>query len=159
MSTGFVDLNGNDTEVKIPHDGSTSGIAWAKIDELGEATAHLVHRYISGDSDILSRYENKSILLSGPKAWTLAETVALMGKVAGRDLSIKELSVEEYTKEKSVKENFGSGDGPREWATSFQAIKEGETAVVSGELERLLGRKPEGFDETVRQMVEPRMPQ
>ena len=53
-------------------------------------------------------------------------------------------------------QRHGSGDVPREWATSFQAIKEGETATVSWELERLLGREPEGFDETVRRMAKPR---
>ncbi|KAG7006617.1 hypothetical protein G7Y79_00013g033890 [Physcia stellaris] len=159
MYTGFFSLDGNGSEVKIPHDGSAPGIAWAKIDDLGEATASLVSQYHSGDPDVVSRYENKVILLSGPRVWTLAETVALMGQFIDRDLRIKELSAEEYTEEKAVKDvlqSHGPGDVPREWVTSFQAIKEGETAVVSEELERLLGREPEGFDETIRRMVKPK---
>ena len=89
--TGFFNLDGNDIEVKIPHDGSAPGIAWANVDDLGEATASLVPRYHSVDPDVVSRYENKVILLSGPRVWTLAETVALMGKLIDRDLRIREI--------------------------------------------------------------------
>ena len=42
--TGFPDLQDLPEELKIPHDGSGPGIAFAKIDDLGEATAKLVIR-------------------------------------------------------------------------------------------------------------------
>ncbi|CAF9929274.1 MAG: hypothetical protein ALECFALPRED_004288 [Alectoria fallacina] len=35
--------------MKIPHDGSGPGIAFAKIDDLGEVTAKLVQEYLDSD--------------------------------------------------------------------------------------------------------------
>lgn len=157
MYTSFTYSKSDNSEFKIPHDGSGPGVAWAKTDDLGEATAKLVHNYYNKTPDVVARYENQIILLSGPEVWTLAETVACISKVMGRNIEIKQVSVEEYTQLPEVRESLqshGPGDDvPREWATSFRAIREGETAVVSGELERLLGRRPEGFEVTLRRLV------
>lgn len=154
MYTGFFDLKRPQSEVRIPQDGSGPGIAWAKIDELGEATAQLVRKYVS--SPETSKYKNKIVLLSGPKAWSILETLQEAGKAVGKEIKIKQVEVEEYVKEPVVVESLGAhgpGEVPKQWATSFEGVKKGETAVVSTELESLLGRKPEGFGETVRAMA------
>jgi hypothetical protein len=64
MYTGFSDLRKPVDEVRIPHDGSGPGIAWAKIGKLGEASSRLVKEY-SDASDNFS-YKNRIVLLSGP---------------------------------------------------------------------------------------------
>lgn len=45
MYTKFFDLKKAVDEVRILHDGSGPGIAWAKIGELGEASSQLVKEY------------------------------------------------------------------------------------------------------------------
>ncbi len=154
MYTGFFDFKAPQDEIKIPHDGSGPGIAWAKIDELGEATARLVKNHV--DSPETFEYRNRVILLSGPKVWSIADTLKVAGKAVGKEVQIKQVSVEEYANEPIVIEQLGShgpGEVPRQWATSSEAVGHGETAVVSAELGKLLGREPEDFEETVKAMA------
>lgn len=154
MYTGFPDLQNLSDEVKIPHDGSEPGIAFAKIDDLGEATAKLVKEYL--DSPGSFKYKNQIMLLSGPRVCTLADTVKLLGKIRGKDMKVKQVTEEVYVAEPRVQQMLGShgpGEVPRQWATSFDAVKNGECALPSVELGRLLGREPEGFEETVKKMV------
>lgn len=154
MYTGFPNIQTPPDEVTIPHDGSDPGIAFAKIDDLGEATAKVVKEYL--DAPGRFRYTNQIMLLSGPRVWSLGNVVKLMGKMKGKEVRLKQATEEEYVAEPRVREMLGShgpGDVPRQWATSFEAVRKGECAVVSVELGRLLGREPEGFEETVRKMV------
>lgn len=65
-----------DEQVKVPCKGAGRGVAWAKIDDLGEATARLVQSYIHGNG--VNEYQNKIVLLSGPKVYSIAETVAFL---------------------------------------------------------------------------------
>ena len=67
MYTGFPDLQVPSKETRIPHDGTGPAVAWAKIDNLGEATAKLVHGYHSGKADVVDRFKNQIVLLSGSK--------------------------------------------------------------------------------------------
>ena len=154
MYTGFPDLQDPPDEVKIPHDGSGPGIAFAKIDDLGEATSKLVKEYLDAPGNF--KYKNQIMLMSGWRVWSLAETVKLLGKMNRKDMKIKQITKEEYMAEPRVQELLGShgpGEVPKQWATSFEAVKKGECAVLSVELRQLLGRDPEGFEETVRKMV------
>lgn len=141
-------------EVTIPHDGSGPGVAFAKIDDLGEATAKLVEEYLQAPGSF--KFTNQVMLLSGPRVWSLADALSLFGKMKGKEIRLRQVTEEEYVAEPRVREMLGPhgpGEVPRQWATSFEAVKNGECAVVSGELGRLLGREPEGFEETVRRMV------
>ena len=154
MYTGFPDLQDLPEELKIPHDGSGPGIAFAKIDELGEATAKLVKEYLDGTTNF--QYKDQIMLLSGPRVWSLAETVELLGTLKGKEIRLNHVREEEYVAEPRIRDMLGShgpGEVPKQWVTSFNAVKNGECAVASVELARLLGREPEGFKETVRNMV------
>ncbi|KAL2016989.1 hypothetical protein VTK56DRAFT_2708 [Thermocarpiscus australiensis] len=150
-----------DGAVRIPHDGSGPGVAWVKRDELGEATARLIARYCgaeeaAGGHPFPEKYVNGTVLLTGPRAWTLAETVDVLARAAGgaaaQQLRIREVSVDEYVRLPQVLAVFGSEEKARTWATAWEAIRDGETSVVSPELEEILGRKPEEFDVTIRNM-------
>lgn len=154
MYTGCPDLHNLPEEVKIPHDGSGPGIAFAKIDDLGEATAKLVKEYLDGSGSF--RYRNQVMLLSGPRVWGLGDVVKMLGEMEGKGLKVNQVNKEEYVAEPRVRELLGShgpGKVPEQWATSFDAVKRGECAVASVELGRLLGRQPEGFEETMKKMV------
>lgn len=154
MYTGFPDFQDLPEELKIPHDGSGPGIAFAKIDDLGEATAKLVKEYLDGTTNF--QYKDQIMLLSGPRVWSLAEAVKLLGDSKGKKIRLKQVSEEEYVAEPRIRDMLGShgpGEVPKQWATSFNAVKNGECAVASVELPSLLGRQPEGFEKTVRNMV------
>jgi hypothetical protein len=146
--------------IAIPHDGSGPGIAWAKQDELGEATARLLVRYVRDPSSF--PYLNQIILLSGPQALTLAETVDILGRVINRKLRIRQVSVDEYLDQPQVKNflSYGGGAGTlaRSWATVFDGIRRGECSVVTPFLKEIIGREPEDFETTIRKLVavEPR---
>lgn len=136
-------------EIRIPHDGSGPGISWVKLDELGEASAKLIASYAK-DSEGFP-FVNGKVLLTGSRAWSLAETAELLSKIAGREIKIKQVSLDEYLKLPKELEKFGSEEVARMWATSWDAIRAGETAVVTPELKKILGREPESFDVTVRE--------
>ncbi len=155
MYTAFFDPKSPAEKVRIPHDGSGPGVAWACIGDLGEATAKLIKEYVDNPGDPM--YINKIIVLSGPKAWSLKETVDLLGRLAGKKVSIEQVSFDEHATDPKVVDALGS-HGPgnnvsRDWTTVFEAIRNGETAVVNGELERLLERPPESFETTVKRML------
>ncbi|KAK0725508.1 hypothetical protein B0H67DRAFT_452208, partial [Lasiosphaeris hirsuta] len=147
--TAFFDPRAStESEILIPHDGAGPGVAWVKRDELGEASARLIAAHAEDPSGF--RYGNQAVLLTGPRVWSLAETVGVLGKVAGREVRIREVAVEEYVKLPQVLGAFGSEEKARTWATAWEAIRAGETAVVTPQLGEILGREPEGFEVTVR---------
>lgn len=134
-------------EILIPHDGAGPGVAWVKRDELGEASAKLIASYASDPGSF--RYVNSKVLLTGPRAWSLNDTVRILAQIARIEVEIRKVTVDEYTKLPQVLAVFGSEEKARTWTTAWDAIRAGETAVVSPELERILGRKPEEFDVTI----------
>jgi hypothetical protein len=151
--TAWFDLLNPRSEVTIPHDGSGPGIAWAKQDELGEATAKMVVSYAKNPQGF--PYLNRVVLLSGPKEWSLTDTVALLGRVAGVPVHIRQVSVDEYARlpQHGQRHTYRGVDMAREWATAWEGIRRGEAAVVSPVLREWLGREPEDFKTTVRRMV------
>ncbi|QIX00222.1 hypothetical protein AMS68_005739 [Peltaster fructicola] len=152
MYTGFFDPK-KDDEVVLPHDGGAPGIAWVAIDDLGEASARLAQEFMDHKP---AKYVNSVVLLSGSRAWTLSETVDVLARTAGREVAIKQGSFDQYAKSSKVVNALGShgpGDAASQWTTVFQAVRDGETAVVTSELERLLGRAAEDFETTAKRML------
>ncbi|KAG8528382.1 uncharacterized protein KY384_007300 [Bacidia gigantensis] len=154
MYMGFPDLRGSTMDLRILCDGKGPGLAWASIDDLGEATAKLVERYCKGRD--VREYENRVVLLSGPRAYSLAETVQILGSIAGDRMAVHKVGIDEYACDPVVQDNLdshGEVDVPLKWATSFKAVEAGETAVPSKRLERLLGRRPETFEKAMGRMI------
>ncbi|KAJ5960675.1 uncharacterized protein N7479_007825 [Penicillium vulpinum] len=151
--TAFYDLKNPADEVAIPHSGKGPGVAWVKRDELGEATAKLIVSYIKDPARF--KYVNKAILLSGPREITLAETVEILGRVVGKDLKIREISVDEYVDLPQIGDNhtYRGVDLSREWTTAWEAIRRGEAAVVTPAMREILGREPESFETTIKALV------
>ena len=139
------------SKILIPHDGTGPGIAWTKRDELGEGSAKLIATYTENPDSF--RYINAKVLLTGPREWSLRDTVKLLGEVIGADMAIAQVSVDEYAEQPQVLGRFGTEDKAKTWATAWAAIKDGATAVVTPDLENILGRKPEEFDVTIRKLL------
>ncbi|KAK4446472.1 quinone oxidoreductase 2 [Podospora aff. communis PSN243] len=139
-------------KIHIPHHGGGPGVSWVKRDELGEANAALIARYLL-DKERFERdwagWVNGTVVFTGSKAWRLDETVEVLEGVANKRLIIIEVSVDEYVAQPEVLAVFGSEELARTWATAWEAIKKGETAAVTSDLEVVLGRKPEDFHITV----------
>ena len=144
--------SGRETRAQIPHDGFGPGVAWAKIDDLGEATAQLVRKNYENNRDIVQEYENQVVLLSGPRSYSLNETLAIFSAASKTMISLERVSVDDYTQIPAVQQNLGShgqSDVPRKRATTFEAIRGGESAVPSDRLQQLLGREPESLETTL----------
>ncbi|KAL4960342.1 uncharacterized protein BDV14DRAFT_193020 [Aspergillus stella-maris] len=153
LYTAFFDLKAPCTKICIPHDGSGAGLAWAKQDELGEATARLIAQHASNPAGF--PYLNKTVLLSGPRALSLNDTAAVFSRVLNKPVKIRQVSVDEYVKQPQVQSGltYGGGSWAPLWATAFDGIRDGECAVVTPTLGRLLGREPETFETTIRSML------
>lgn len=140
-------------EITIPHDGSGPGVSWVKREELGEATAKLITSYLDDPAGF--KYLNERVLLSGQREISLAETVEILGRAVGKPLKIREISLEEYVRLPQIgdKHTYHGADLSREWATAWQAIKEGEAGVVSSALREILGRELERYETTILKLV------
>lgn len=148
----FLDLQNPPAELKIPHDGKGPGISWVKRDELGEGTAHLLADYAKDPETF--PHINNILLLSGPEELSLEQSVESIGRVTGKDIKIRECSVDEWKSQESVRgaSKYLAGDMAEHWATAYGALKRGEGAVVTGNLRRLIGREPETFEKTISEM-------
>ncbi|CZS79678.1 unnamed protein product [Fusarium graminearum] len=150
--TSFLDLKNPPSKVLIPHDGSGPGVSWVKRDELGEGTARLIASYAESPSTF--GYINKIVTLTGTKSFSLAETMEVLSRAAGKHFEIQQISVEEYTNLPQIREYFGTEEKATTWATAWEAIRAGETAGVTTKLKELLGREPESFEKTIGEFVE-----
>ncbi|KAF9063680.1 hypothetical protein BDP27DRAFT_1384873 [Rhodocollybia butyracea] len=151
--TAFFNIKNPSNEIRIPHNGTGPGIAWAKIDELGEASALLLAQFYASPAEF--QHKNQKLVLSGPREWSLEETAQALSRVVGKEVSIREVSVEEYIAQPVVESalSINGKKMAREWATAFDAIRHGATAVVTPFLKDILGREPEDFETTIRGMV------
>ncbi|KAJ5910566.1 hypothetical protein N7504_005209 [Penicillium tannophilum] len=150
--TAWFDPQNPTDEITIPHSGDGPGVAWVKRDELGEATAKLIVSYVK-DSAAFG-YLNKMVLLSGQRVFSLAETARILGRAVGKDVKIREISVDEYAKlPHDGKHTYHGVDLSKEWATAWEAIKDGETAVVSPAIVEILGREPEQYEDSIKDLI------
>jgi uncharacterized protein YbjT (DUF2867 family) len=93
-----------DGKIRVPHDGSGPGLAWAKREELGQAVAKLIAMYERDPEQF--PFLNKLLVLSGPKEYSLAETAQVFSDVLGREIAIQEVSVDEYANLPQVQVGF-----------------------------------------------------
>lgn len=149
MYTAFFDTKSPSEEIKIPHDGSGPGIAWVKREDLGEGNAELVKRLLDKPNEF--QYRNSTVLLSGQKTLTLAETVAILSEIAKAPVKIKNVPVEVYARQPQNAKalTYKGYDYSNLWASSFEAFKRGEGSFVSPLLKELLRREPEEFRMTI----------
>ncbi len=148
--TAFPNLNDPESsgEITIPHDGQGPGISWVKLRRarrgICEADCPICQR-----PSPFSLYQHKG----DPDRITGMVSCGdcrCSGSAHGKSLKIRQVSVDEYCQLPQVLARFGSDPKARTWATAWDAIRAGETAVVTGDLEKILGRRPEEFEKTVQ---------
>ncbi|KAF2762614.1 putative nucleoside-diphosphate-sugar epimerase [Pseudovirgaria hyperparasitica] len=122
--------------LRLPADGK---IAWAVIDELGEATAKLM---VEGGRE-KETVSPRMVLLSGAKANSFSELVEAINSASGRSVSMEIVSTEEYI---SLNSSNDEGEKPidffRHWSAVYDELATGGAAETSTLLAQLLGREP-----------------
>ncbi|MEV4177845.1 NAD(P)H-binding protein [Nonomuraea sp. NPDC049709] len=94
------------------------------------------------------RHAGRIYELSGPRAVTLAEAVATISEVTGRDIRYVPLSVEDYVTE-LVQQGVPPADAAA-FADVIEPLREGTDEYVSDGVQRALGRPPRTFSEFAR---------
>lgn len=127
------------------HDGIIAGpagegrVAWVCRDDVAEAAAEVLTR----DGHAGATYD-----LTGPRSWTLAETAALLGELAGRPVVYEEETLEQA---RASRASYGAPAWEVEgWVTSYAAIANGELSMVSNDVARLTGHPATGLEEWLR---------
>jgi NAD(P)H dehydrogenase (quinone) len=115
----------------------------------GNGVAALASRYdlAEGAAAVLSGdgHEGKVYTLGNSRATSLSDIAATISKVIGRKIDYRNVPVAEFVSAR-VQEGFPE-PAATFFAAWFQAIAAGEFAEVTGDLERLIKRKPQSVEE------------
>jgi NAD(P)H dehydrogenase (quinone) len=107
--------------------------SWVARDDIADAAAAVLSDI---DAHAGRRYD-----MTGPEAISVADTAAILGEVSGRSIEYVEETIEEA---RESRRPSGAPDWEIEgWVTSYAAIANGDLDVVSGDIEVLVGRRPE----------------
>lgn len=95
------------------------------------------------------KYDGRAASITGPRALSYREMVEKIGAAIGRSLAYRELSDEEARRAQAA-----WGESPEmvdAHLSIYRAIREGRLAVVTDEVQCILGRPPLGFDRWIEQ--------
>ena len=132
----------------IGSDAFTSGVRVPQ----GDGAAPLVTRADLADANaaVLTRpgHENKIYTLGASEACSFAEIAACLSQMRGRAVTYAAVPLATYIAERAA---AGLGQSAAAFLAEWvQAVTQGEFAAVTGDLERLIGRKPVGYREFLR---------
>jgi uncharacterized protein YbjT (DUF2867 family) len=92
-------------------------------------------------------YDGQSLPITGPEALSFGEVTARIGAVIGRRLMFQPISDEEARQRYSL--TGASVEETDAHISLWRAIRDGRLAAVTGNVERILGRKPIALDQWV----------
>ncbi|KAI0437883.1 hypothetical protein F4803DRAFT_536885 [Xylaria telfairii] len=145
---GYFDVSATSERDVVPLAGDGK-VSWTAIHDLGVASAIV----LLGDEE----FAGKTVYLStrAENAKTVAEIARLVGEARGRDVRVEIVGRREH--ERYYVEERGKPKLAVEWwASTYEALENGECLVDDPTLEELLGRvrlKPIPVEETVAAMV------
>ena len=93
-------------------------------------------------------YIGQALPITGPEALSFAEVTARIGAAIGRPLTFQPISDNEARQRYAP--ISGSGEETEAHVSLWHAIREGRLATVNGHVERILGRKPIGFEQWLK---------
>jgi uncharacterized protein YbjT (DUF2867 family) len=106
---------------------------------------------VATEALIRREYDGESLPITGPEALSYAEMTAKIGAAVGKRLRFQSISDEEESLDMTA------GGAPAEIVAAhvsiYSAIREGRLAAVTGNVERVLGRRPFTFDRWVEENV------
>ena len=98
------------------------------------------------------KYDGQALPITGPEALSYAQMAGKIGAVIGKPVRFEAIS-EEVVRQRMI----ADGDSEEMIAahlSTYGAIREGRMAEVTGNVERVLGRKPITFDRWARENAE-----
>lgn len=95
-------------------------------------------------------HEDRSYLLTGPEALTLAEVTARAGAVLGRALRYEEQTVAEAYATRRAAYPHAEPWQLDAWVSTYTAIADGSCAAVSADVERVCGRPARTLEQALR---------
>ncbi|HMK83680.1 MAG TPA: NAD(P)H-binding protein [Candidatus Bathyarchaeia archaeon] len=96
-------------------------------------------------------YHGESLPITGPKAQSYSEMTAEIGAAIKKPLTFESIS-EDQERQKLTKD--GAQESEIEYHLSiYRAIREGRAEIVTGEVERVLGRRPIAFGQWAQDNV------
>jgi len=96
-------------------------------------------------------YVGQALPITGPEALSFAEMTARIGAAIGRPLTFQPISDDEARQRYAP--ISGSGEETEAHVSLWRAIREGRLATVNDNVERILGRKPIGFEQWLKENV------
>ncbi|OTA65446.1 NAD(P)-binding protein [Hypoxylon sp. EC38] len=146
---GYFDAEGGDERTVVPLAGDGK-VCWTAIGDLGVANAVVL---VAPSEE----YDGKTFYLSTrPEgAKSLREIAELVGRARGKEVSVKVVGREEHERY-YVQERARDGPAVRWWASTYEALEDGECLIDDPTLEKLLsgvGVKPTSIEETISKMV------
>lgn len=146
---GYFDVAGGDERTVVPLAGDGK-VCWTAIGDLGVANALVL---VAPSEE----YEGRTFYLSTrPEgAKSLKEIADLVGRARGKEVSVKIVGREEHERY-YIQERAMDGPAVRWWASTYEALEEGECLIDDPTLEKLLsgvGVKPTSVEETISKMV------
>jgi NAD(P)H dehydrogenase (quinone) len=131
-----------DVGVRVP---AGNGLAvLATVRDLADGTA----KALSGEG-----HEGKIYTLGGSSAATMSDIAAAISEASGREIDYRDVPLAEFVSAR-VKEGFPEAAAAF-FATWFQGIAAGVFAEITGDLERLIGRKPQSAQEFLSAVYRP----
>ncbi|KAM0454783.1 hypothetical protein ACHAPV_008156 [Trichoderma viride] len=95
-------------------------------------------------------HENKTYKLSGDEAFSFSEIAQILGEVKGRKVSSENISEEEYLDFDFLQLENAPKQFPQFRLAWVRTMNQGDFEETTGELERLIGRKPTTFREYIK---------
>lgn len=135
----FAGAGATENGVRVP--GGSGKVAYALRREMGEAIANA----LAGHG-----HENKSYLITGAARYSFADIAAALSELSGKDVAFEDVDADDFA------QGLAQSGAPESlvWlVTGFVAdIKAGNFDTESDDLERLLGRKPAGLKQALREI-------
>ena len=99
-------------------------------------------------------HEKEIVLLTGPKAVTLAALAETINDVTGKRIAVERMPFEKYAKKSAENDEGGKSEWWFEKRVSwYDGIAKGDGNAVEPLMEQLLGRKPKDGTEVVREIL------
>ena len=138
----FLDLCLENGEIRGPAgDGKVSAVARQDVSEVAAAILADPHQW-----------ENQTLNMTGPEDLSMTDIVQFVGKERGQTIPyINETIEEAYQSRKAWPAQAWEYDA---WVSTYTAIKEGEQAGVSSDIERVLGRPATSLQQLMSQKTD-----
>lgn len=128
-------------QVALPQ--ATAKVPYVDTDDIADIAVEVL---------LNDKHNSQTYELTGPRTWTFPEVVQEIATATGRDIHFKSISLVEY---KAMLEQFQL-PAAYVWLINYlftEVLGNAQNAIVTHDVEKVLGRKPKDFSEYVREVA------